>query len=127
MDLNEADKFVVELGNEKSLEVLMNARSKLDERIKEVRENNKSEAIKEIKEKIRLYQLSPEELFELSLPSTKAKKQRKARKTPDHFFVNPDDPSKIYKGIGPQPAWLKSMSEGQKEACKHSSREIGTS
>lgn len=46
MNLKETDEFVVELGNEKSLEVLMNLKIKLDERIKEARENNKSEAIK---------------------------------------------------------------------------------
>jgi len=118
VDFNDLDNFVTNLRNEKALDVLIKMKNAVEKRIIEVREEIKGESIDEIRKKIELLGLNPEDLFVSMQRAQVSTKKRRERKAPEYIYVNPDDSNKIYKGFGPKPKWLKDMSVEDQDKCK---------
>jgi len=99
------------------LEEAMKAKAAADERVQELRGRARKEGLEQIREIVKEFGLTAQDLATLT-PGTGTSKLRKARKPAEFWYRNPADTSKVWKGSGPKPTWLKEMSAEQQERCK---------
>jgi len=91
------------------LEEAMKAKAAADKRVDELLGRAKEEGLEKIREIVKDLGLTAQDLAKLT-PGTGTSKLRKARKPAEFWYRNPVDASKVWKGSGPKPAWLKEMS-----------------
>jgi len=99
------------------LEEAKRAKAAADKRVDELLGRAKEEGLEKIREIVKDLGLTAQDLAKLT-PGTGTSKLRKARKPAEFWYRNPVDASKVWKGSGPKPAWLKEMSTEEQERCK---------
>ena len=113
-----ADEFFGRNDPLEELNRLINERDEKDKQINEQRDKVREDGIQKILNLVQTLGLTQEDLCKRIPQGSETKKTRKPRKAPAFVYVNPENGSQIFKGIGPKPAWLKQMTEEQQEACK---------
>jgi len=99
------------------LEEAMKEKAAAEERVQELRGRARKEGLDQIRKIVKELELTAQDLATLT-PGTGTSKLRKARKPAEFWYRNPVDASKVWKGSGPKPTWLKEMSAEAQERCK---------
>ncbi|MHB1581499.1 MAG: H-NS histone family protein [Acidithiobacillus sp.] len=97
------------------LEEAKRAKEAADRRVEELLGRAKEEGLEQIRTIVKELGLTANDLSKLVSGPTKTRQTRKAAA---FWYRNPVDASKVWKGAGPKPAWLKELSNEAQEACK---------
>ncbi|OCB01254.1 H-NS histone family protein [Acidithiobacillus ferrivorans] len=99
------------------LEEAKRAKAAADKRVDELLGRAKEEGLEQIRAIVKDLGLTAHDLAKLA-PATGTPNTRKLRKLAAFWYRNPADASKVWKGAGPKPTWLKEMDSETQEACK---------
>jgi DNA-binding protein H-NS len=99
------------------LEEAKRAKAAADRRVEELLGRAKEEGLEQIRLIVKELGLTSNDLAKLA-PATGTPINRKLRKAAAIWYRNPADASKVWKGAGPKPVWLKEMNAEAQEACK---------
>ena len=99
------------------LEEAKRAKEAADKRVEELLGKAKEEGLEQIRGIVKSLGLTASDLAKLA-PATGAPITRKSRKIAAFWYRNPTDSSKVWKGAGPKPGWLKEMDAEEQKSCK---------
>jgi DNA-binding protein H-NS len=99
------------------LEEAKRAKAAADKRVDELLGRAKEEGLEQIRNIVKDLGLTAHDLAKLA-PATGTPNTRNLRKAAAFWYRNPADASKVWKGAGPKPVWLKEMNAEAQEACK---------
>ncbi len=101
------------------LEEAKKAKEAADQRVEDLMKKARDEGLEAIRRIVEDLGLSTQDLLKL-VPATPSSAQipRRTRKPAAFWYRHATDPSLIWKGAGPKPAWFKALSDAEQQACK---------